>query len=101
MPIPVSQIYINPCYFPGHSLFQFRLSKKTKLSLTILYSNNALMNIAMMLQTVMFQALTSLSSWCMLFQEQTLIADTESATHACKNHTISAENYLYLLVSNI
>ena len=59
------------------------------------------MNIAMMLQTVMFQALTSLSSWCMLFQEQTLIADSESATHACKNHTISAENYLYLLVSNI
>ena len=55
----------------------------------------------MMLQTVMFQALTSLSSWCMLFQEQTLIADSESATHACKNHTISAENYLYLLVSNI
>ena len=49
----------------------------------------------------MSQALTSLSSWCMLFQEQALIADSESATHACKNHTISVENYLYLLVSNI
>ena len=28
---------------------------------------------------------------------QSIIADSKSAKHACKNHTVSAENYLYLL----
>ena len=37
----------------------------------------------------------------MLFQLQTIVADSESAKYAWKSHTISAENYLYLLESNI
>ena len=31
---------------------------------------------------------------------QSIIADSKFAKHACKNHTVSAENYLYLLVNN-
>ena len=38
----------------------------------------------MMLQTATFQALTSLSSWYMLFQQQTIIADSVSARNAHK-----------------
>ena len=36
----------------------------------------------------------------MLFQWQAIIADSESAKHACKSHTVSEGNSLYLLVSN-
>ena len=36
----------------------------------------------------------------MLFQQQPIIADSESAKHTCKNRSVSAENYLYLVVSN-
>ena len=35
-----------------------------------------------------------------LSQKQAIIADSESAKHTCKSHTVSAENSLYLLVSN-
>ena len=52
----------------------------------------------MMLQTVMFQTLTSLNSWYMLFQWQASIADRESAKLACKSHAVSAENFICLLL---
>ena len=54
----------------------------------------------MMLQTVTFLTLTSLSSWYMLFQWQTIMAETESAKQACKNHTVSVEDSPYLLLNN-
>ena len=38
-----------------------------------------------MLQAVTFQALTSLSSWYVLFQQQAVISTSESAQHTCKN----------------
>ena len=50
---------------------------------------------------ITFQSLTSFSSWYILFQSQAIIADGESAKHASKSHTVSAENYLYLLISNV
>ena len=28
-----------------------------------------------------------------------MISDSNSGNHACKSHTVSAENYLYLLVT--
>ena len=65
--------------------------KLTKLSWTFI----------MMLQTLTFQPLTSLSSWYLLFQEQGIIPGSESAKHACKRHTLSVGNSLYFLVSNI
>ena len=42
----------------------------------------------------------TLSSWYMLFQQQAIIANSESAKHDYKNHTAFAEHYLYLSVSN-
>ena len=40
-----SKSHTNPCHCPGHSLFQFLLSKKNnKLTWTIPYSNKALIN---------------------------------------------------------
>ena len=54
----------------------------------------------MMLQTVMFQTLTSLNSWYMFFQRQAFIVDSESAKLACKSHAVSAENFLCLLLYN-
>ena len=53
-----------------------------------------------MLQTVTFQRLTSLSSWYMLFQQQTIMIDSEYAKHASKSNTASAENSPYLLLSS-
>ena len=35
----------------------------------------------------------------MLFQKQTTIAYSESTKHACKSHTLSEENYIYLLLN--
>ena len=29
-----------------------------------------------------------------------MVANSEPAKHVCKSHTVSAENYLYLLLSN-
>ena len=54
----------------------------------------------MMLQAVTFQALTSLSSWYVLFQQQAVLSASESAQHICKSQTVSGENSLYLLLSN-
>ena len=48
-----------------------------------------------MLKTVTFLALTSLSSWYTLFQQQATTADSESAKHTYKSHSESAENSLY------
>ena len=42
----------------------------------------------------------SLSSWYMISQWQAIMADSESAKHACKIHTVSADNYHCLLVNN-
>ena len=42
----------------------------------------------------------SFSSWYMIFQWQAIMAASESAKHACKIHTVSADNYHYLLVNN-
>ena len=83
----------NPCHLSLgiHYLFQLLLSKKNL---------HEPFQTIMLLQTVMFQALTSLSSWYMLFQEPAIIADSEFANHACKSHTVSAEVSPYLLVSN-
>ena len=53
-----------------------------------------------MLQTVTFQALTTLSSWYVLFQQQAIIANSEPAKHVCKGHTVPTENSLYVLQSN-
>ena len=50
---------------------------------------------SMMLQTVRFEALAFLSCWYMLFQLPAIIADSESAKHACKSYAVSVENYLY------
>ena len=36
----------------------------------------------------------------MFFQLQATIAHIGFAKHACKSHTVSAENSLYLLLSN-
>ena len=48
-----------------------------------------------------FPGITSLNLWYMLFQQKAFIANSESAKHVCcKSHAVSAENYLYLLVSN-
>ena len=74
-----SQSHTSPCHCPGNSLFQFFLSKKTKLTWTSSYSNKAFMNFH---QTVMFQLLPGLISWYMLFQWQAIIADRESVKHA-------------------
>ena len=34
------------------------------------------------------------------FSNKLSLVDNESAKHACKSHTVSAENSLYLLISN-
>ena len=47
----------------------------------------------MIRQTVTFQALTSLSSSYISFNNK--LDDTESSKHACKSHTVSAERTLY------
>ena len=54
----------------------------------------------MMPQTVSLQALTFLSFWYVLFQYQAIKENSESAKHACKTHTVSAENSLYFLLPN-
>ena len=56
----------------------------------------------MMPQTVSLQTLTSLSFWYVLFQYQAIKEkeNKESAKHACKTHTVSAENSLYFLLPN-
>ena len=41
----------------------------------------------MMLQTVTFQVLTFFSSWFVLFQQEVIITDSESAKNDCKSHT--------------
>ena len=53
-----------------------------------------------MVQTVSFQALTSFSSSYVLFQYQAIIDERESAKHAFKSHTVSAENSVYFLLTS-
>ena len=49
-----------------------------------------------MLQTATFQPLTFLSYWYMFFQYQDIRVDSESGKQARKNHTVSAENTLFI-----
>ena len=52
--------------------------------------------IIMMLQTATFEPLTFLSYWYMFFQYQDIRVDSESGKQARKNHTVSAENTLFV-----
>ena len=103
----VSVYLINLVRYQSLSLpWAFTISaaplKKTKqkqLTWTVSYSNKALMIFHHDVPKSHVPELTFLSFWYILFQEQvTYIADSESSKHACKSHTISAENSLHLLL---
>ena len=66
----------------------------------ISYSNKALMNIHHDAPNSHVPGINFLEFLVHALSRTSYIADSESTKHACKSHTLSAEDYLYLLVSN-
>ena len=81
----------NPCHCTEYKLFQLILSKKTthEAFQTVTFHHDA--------PNIQVPGINFLE---FLVHAMSIITDSESAIHVCKSHTVSAENFLDLLLSN-